>query len=110
MLPDNIYNLNEITDAVWDEDITTHNTVDSAGATLQAKTEPTDIPTVSAIATAVWTSVALGTKTYQEAIIIMKRLLQNKVTKLGDTITIYEENGITVWKQYNLTDGGRVEI
>jgi hypothetical protein len=38
------------------------------------------------------------------------QLLGNKVTKSGDVITIYETDGITVWRQYNLASGGRVEV
>lgn len=37
------------------------------------------------------------------------KLTGNKVTKSGDIITIYEANGITVWRQYDLASGGRVE-
>jgi len=38
------------------------------------------------------------------------KLTGHKVTKSGDTITIFEEDGITPWRQYNLADGGRVEV
>ena len=38
------------------------------------------------------------------------KLTGNKVTKSGDIITIYEANGTTVWRQYDLSDGGRVEV
>lgn len=38
------------------------------------------------------------------------QLLGNKVTKTGDVITIYETDGITVWRQYDLSAGGRVEV
>lgn len=33
----------------------------------------------------------------------------NKVTRAGDIITIYDDDGITVWKTFDLTGGGRVE-
>lgn len=36
------------------------------------------------------------------------KITGNKVTKSGDIITIYEENGTTVWRRYNLANGGRV--
>jgi len=42
--------------------------------------------------------------------IIIKKMIYNKVTKHDDIITIYENDGTTVWKQFNLADGGRVEI
>ena len=34
----------------------------------------------------------------------------NKVTRTGDIITIYDDDGITIWKQIDLADGGRVEV
>jgi len=43
-------------------------------------------------------------------VLTLLRLTGNKVTKSGDVITIYEENGSTVWRQYNLASGGRVEV
>jgi len=38
------------------------------------------------------------------------KLTGNRVTKSGDTITIYEDDGTTIWRQYDLTNGGRVEL
>ena len=40
----------------------------------------------------------------------VKRITMNKVTRSGDTITIYEDDGITIWKQFDLASGGRVEV
>jgi len=37
-------------------------------------------------------------------------LTGNKVTKSGDIITIYDDDDSTVWRQYNLANGGRIEI
>lgn len=34
----------------------------------------------------------------------------NKITRSGDVLTIYKEDGITVWKQLSIADGGRVNI
>jgi len=34
----------------------------------------------------------------------------NKVTKVGEVITIYELDGVTVWKQFDLTDDQRIEV
>lgn len=42
--------------------------------------------------------------------VLIKKLLYNKVTKSGDIVTIYEDDEITIWKQFNLASGGRVEI
>jgi hypothetical protein len=38
------------------------------------------------------------------------KLTGNKVTKSGDVITIYESDGLTPWRQYNLASGGRVQV
>lgn len=37
------------------------------------------------------------------------RLTGHKVTKAGNIITIYEADGETVWREYDLSGGGRVE-
>jgi hypothetical protein len=44
------------------------------------------------------------------AIAIIRKLTGNKVTKSGDIITIFEDNGVTTWRQYNLALGGRVQV
>jgi len=38
------------------------------------------------------------------------KLTGYKVTKSGDVITIYEADGVTPWRQYNLSGGGRVQV
>lgn len=38
------------------------------------------------------------------------KLTGNKVTKLGDIITIYEDDENTVWRQYNLALGQRIQL
>lgn len=47
---------------------------------------------------------------FGESIINAAKLLGYKVTKSGDVITIYEANGVDIWRQYNLADGGRVQV
>jgi len=37
------------------------------------------------------------------------KLTGNKVTKAGNIITIYETDGVTVWKEFDLSNGGRIE-
>lgn len=43
-------------------------------------------------------------------IIDVLKLNGNKVTTVGDILTIYENDGITVWKEFNIANTGRVEI
>lgn len=71
------------------------------------------------LADAVWTAVdrelTAGTKDAEidnilDIVQIIEKLTGNKVTKSGDIITIYETDGITPWRQYNLASGGRVQV
>ena len=43
---------------------------------------------------------------------LLRKVTSNKVTKAGDSdiITIYEDNGSTIWRQYDLASGGRVLV
>jgi len=43
-------------------------------------------------------------------IIDIEKLTGNKVTRAGDIISIFESDGVTLWKQYNLANGGRVPV
>lgn len=72
-----------------------------SGVTESDKTEIID---------GVWAKVLLGALTSEDLMILIKRMLANKVTKSGDIITILEEDGNTVWKQFDLSDDGRAEI
>ena len=48
--------------------------------------------------------------TVGDALTVIKRLTENKVTRDGDIITIYEEDDVTIWKKFTLANGGRVEV
>lgn len=52
------------------------------------------------IANAVWDNAS--------GVAILK-LLKNRIVRSGNTIVIYNDDG-SVWKQYDLSDGGRVEV
>lgn len=56
---------------------------------------------VDAIAAAVW---------QEEEALIARKILENKVTKSGDIISIYDDNGIDVWRQYDLANGERLPV
>lgn len=64
-------------------------------------TEQTGTMTEATITAAVWASV--------EGSSVVK-LLGNKVVRLGDVITIYENDGLTIWRQFDLANGGRVLV
>jgi hypothetical protein len=59
------------------------------------------IPSLDQIAEAVWTH-ASG--------VSAARLLGNKVVRVGDIITVYETDDVTIWRQYDLSGGGRVIV
>lgn len=65
---------------------------------------------ISSIASSVWAATDAGSVSYEDAMLIMRRMIENKVLKSGDIITIYEEDESTPWRQYNLGGGGRVEV
>lgn len=39
---------------------------------------------------------------------IIAKLTGNNVVKTGNTITIYESDGTTIWRQYDLSNDGRI--
>jgi hypothetical protein len=46
----------------------------------------------------------------QEEAKIVRKMLENKVTKIGNIITIYEDDNTTTWRQYDLTNDERIEL
>lgn len=62
------------------------------------------------------TNDLIGTQTVAHAVWnaidgeIICKMLYNKVIKSGDIITIYEDDGSTIWKTFDLANGGRVEL
>lgn len=56
------------------------------------------------------TASSSATITELDSIIEILKLTGNKVVKVGDIITIYEDDDTTAWRSYDLTDGGRVEL
>jgi len=104
ILPTGVLGNTFIANSVWDEDITTHTEINSAGE------KQNQISTSSDIAAAVWSSVDSAGISFEDAVLIMRRMLENDVTRSGDIITIYEEDGVTIWRQYDLSGEGRVEV
>ncbi len=74
---------------------------------------PTHIHTISETAKGIWDSLISGSSvdgSFGELLQDVLKLTGNKVTKSGDIITIYEKDGTTVWKQIDLSNGGRVDV
>ncbi len=80
---------------------------DNSGAGCLIDTDAFVSP--SSMAESVWDVVRLGSFTMEDMMIIIQRMVLNKVTKSGNIVTIYEENGTTVWKTFDLSGDGRVE-
>lgn len=57
-------------------------------------------PDIIELADAVWNTTEAE---------IIRKMLENKVTKSDDTITIYEDDEVTPWRTYDLAAGGRVK-
>lgn len=57
--------------------------------------------TVNAIVSGVWSD---------EAGEIIKKMLYNKVIRTDDVVEVYEDDGVNVWKSFNLENGGRIEL
>ena len=51
-----------------------------------------------------------GSVSLEDALLIMRRMLENKVTKSGDVVTVFEEDGATQWRQFNLASGQRLPL
>ncbi len=65
------------------------------------------------ISTSVWNKSVTGNVevgTFGELSQFISRLTGNRVTKVGDIVTIYMEDGVTPWRQYNISGGGRVRV
>jgi hypothetical protein len=74
---------------------------------------PTHVHPISQIVDGMWEAVASGyltAGTFGEMVNNLMWITGNKVTKSGDIITIYENDEITPWRQYDLAAGGRVEV
>lgn len=73
----------DIINGVWDEALDTHIIEGSSGQLLT---------------------------TAENLIGIIAKLTGNKVTKAGNIITVYEDDELSIWRQYDLTDGQRVQV
>jgi len=47
---------------------------------------------------------------YKADVANLEKITGNKAVLSGDIVTIYESDEVTVWKRYDLANGGRVEI
>jgi hypothetical protein len=85
-----IYNTNDVSENVWNAKLTDHQQDDSMGKTLSITSATVD-----------------DINTMMD---IVNKLTGNKVTRSGNVITIYDDDDVTPWREYDLTNGQRVEI
>lgn len=111
--------------------LTDDSRLDNLDATISSRSTLTvnDIPEVdnSAIATAVRSELAtelaridaditsrLANADYtipdNDNIDFLRKITGNKITKEGSVLTIYENDGNTIWRRYDISSGGRVEV
>lgn len=66
----------------------------------------------STVATAVWNKSAnsISSGSMGEMVDLLRKITGNNITKSGNILTIYEDDGNTIWRQYDLSDGGRVVV
>jgi hypothetical protein len=95
----------QIADAVWDEAAAAHVVGGSFGALLALILNDTE-SSIPALISAVDGKI----DSIQAVVDIIVRLTGNKVTASGDIITIFEADGVTPWRQYDLANGGRVQL
>lgn len=86
---------NYIPSGTWNDGVTIINTLLADDTISDAVWEDTDIHTT------------VGSK--GEVLDTIRKLTGNKITRINDIITIYNADN-TIYKQYDLSDGGRVEI
>lgn len=98
----------EIADQVYDEQTDEHDNSGSFGSLFQQIVD--SAIDYDEVANAVWNALKSGhlqVGTMGEWVQIVERLLANEVTKDGNIITIYREDKLTPWRQYDLANGGR---
>jgi len=98
----------EIADQVYDEQVDEHDNSGSFGALFQQIVD--SAIDYDEVANSVWNALKSGhlqIGTMGEWVQIIERLLANDVTKDGNIINIYKEDKTTLWRQYDLANGGR---
>ncbi len=107
-LQNKIASKEEIADQVYDEQTDEHDMSGSFGNLFQQIVD--SAIDYGEVGNAVWNALKSGhlqVGTMGEWVQIVERLLANEVTKDGNIITIFREDKLTPWRQYDLANGGR---
>lgn len=88
----------EIVDAIW------------VNATRTLTASPVDAQDISDISDAVWAETirTLTSVPTDPLLTKISKVTSNNVTRVGDIITIYEDDEVTVFRTYDLANGGRI--
>jgi hypothetical protein len=97
--------ITDIAEAVWDELASGHVIAGSFGKVLADILEDTGTTIPALLAT-----IEGKIDTVDSVVDTIEKLTGNKVTRVGDIITIYESDGTTPWRSYDLTDDERIEV
>lgn len=84
--------------------------VDSVTLTGDERYAWAKIPAYLGEYTASIAAVQADTTAIEALVTDIAKLTGYKVTKAGNIITIYESDGTTVWRQYDLANDGRVQL
>jgi hypothetical protein len=97
--------------SVWNAVADAYNTSGTMGQKLNlASSGGVDY---AALAAAVWESLATDYSQEETMGLFMndlRKMLMSKAIKTGNIVTIYEDDGQTIWKRFDLTNSGRTEI
>lgn len=95
----------DIADRVMDELLSGHSLAGSVGKALTDVLEDTSTTIPGSL------SSMDGKVDIIDAVVdVLYKIVGHKVTRYGDVITIFEDDDVTPWRQYDLTNGGRVEV
>ncbi len=85
----------------------------AGGLTSEEHTKLMSVPEAQTNADTLLNSIALNYNTIGslgELLNEIRKITKNKVVAIGDVIDVYEEDGTTIWKTFNLSNGGRIEL
>jgi hypothetical protein len=55
-------------------------------------------------------SVSGSVSDINDIVSIIRKLTANRIVRIGDILRIYQDDGVTIWKEYNVSGYGREEI
>jgi hypothetical protein len=97
--------IDDIADAVWDELSAGHLIGGSFGELLAAILTDTGTSIPSLIS-----AIDGKIDTIDAVVDVIEKLTGNRVTRSGDIITVYNDDGVSIFRRYDVSNLGRVQI